>query len=113
MDISSSSLLTLSQLIVLFFSLEMFYYFLMHACLLSRFSCVQLFVTLWTVAGQAPLSMGFSRQECWSGLPCPASGGLPYPGIQPTSLLSPPLVGRFFSPGAIWETQNSFLYACH
>ena len=40
---------------------------------LSRFSCVQLFVTLWTVACQAPLSMGFSRPEYWSGLPCPPS----------------------------------------
>ena len=43
----------------------------MHACVLSPFSCVQLFVTPWTVAHQAPLSMGFSRQEYWSGLPCP------------------------------------------
>ena len=42
-----------------------------HACMLSCFSCVQLFATLWTVARQAPQSMGFSRQECWSGLPCP------------------------------------------
>ena len=41
----------------------------------------------WTVAGQAPLSMGFSRHECWSGLPCPPPGDLPYPGIKLTSLL--------------------------
>ena len=47
------------------------------ACVLSRFSPVQLCVTLWTVAHQAPLSMGFSRQECWSGLPCPPPGDLP------------------------------------
>ena len=43
-------------------------------CVLSRFSCVQLFVTLWTTAWQVPLSMGFSRQENWSGLPCPPPG---------------------------------------
>ena len=48
---------------------------------------VQLFVTPWTVAHQAPLSMGFSRQEYWSGLPFFSSGDLPYPGIKLTSLL--------------------------
>ena len=53
-----------------------------HACMLSCFSCVQLFATLWTVARQVPQSMGFSRQECWSGLPCPPPGDLPDPGIE-------------------------------
>jgi len=48
-------------------------------------SCVWLFTTLWTVARQAPLSMGFSRQEYWSGLPCPPAGDLPNPGIEPGS----------------------------
>ena len=48
-------------------------------------SCVQLFATPWTVAYQAPLSMGFSRQECWSGLPFPSPGDLPDPGIEPGS----------------------------
>ena len=48
-------------------------------------SCVWLFATLWTVARQAPLSMGFSRQEYWSGLPCPPPGDLPNPGIEPGS----------------------------
>ena len=47
-------------------------------------SCPTL-VTLWTVAFQAPLSMGFSRQEYWSGLPCPSPGDLPNPGIKPRS----------------------------
>ena len=56
----------------------------MHACMLSSFSRVQLFVTPRTVAHQAPLSMGFSRQEYWSGLPY-SPGVLPYPGIKPTS----------------------------
>ena len=50
--------------------------------LLSHFSYVQLFGTLWTVAHQAPLAMEFSRQECWSRLPCPPPGNLPHPGIK-------------------------------
>ena len=64
---------------------------------LSCFSHVQLFATLWTVAHQAPLSMGFSKQEYWNGLPCPPPGDLSHPGIEPTSLLSPALAGRFFT----------------
>ena len=64
--------------------------------MLSRFSCVQLFATLWTVACQAPLPMGFSRQDYWSALPCPPPGQLPNPGIEPTSLRSPALVTGFF-----------------
>ena len=54
-------------------------------CALSHFSRVQLFVTPWTVACRAPLSMGFSGQENWSGLPCPPPGDLPDPGIKPMS----------------------------
>ena len=54
------------------------------ACMLSRFSRVQLFEAPWTVARQAPLSMEFSRQEYWSGLPCLPPGNLPNPGIKPT-----------------------------
>ena len=71
--------------------------------MLSRFSRAQLFVTLWTVAHQAPLSMGFSRQEYWSGLPCPPPGGLSDPGIEPVSLMSPALASGFFITGATWE----------
>ena len=67
---------------------------------LSRFSRVRLFATLWTAARQAPLSMGFSRQECWSGLPCPPPGDLPNPGIKPVSLSSPALAGGFFTTSA-------------
>ena len=52
---------------------------------MKSLSHVQLFVTLWTVAPQAPLSMGFSRQESWSGLPFPPPGDLPNPGIEPVS----------------------------
>ena len=51
-------------------------------------SYVQLFATPWTVTLQAPLSMGFSRQEYWSGLPCPPPGHLPDPGIKPASPVS-------------------------
>ena len=54
-------------------------------------------VTPWTVSHQAPLSMGFSRQEYWSGLPFPSPGDLPNPGIELASLVSPALAGRFFS----------------
>ena len=56
-------------------------------------------VTPWTVARQA-LSMECSRQEYWSGLPCPCLGALPDPGIEPGSLLSPALAGGFFTTGA-------------
>ena len=59
-------------------------------------SCLWLFATPWTIANQASLSMGFPRQESWTGLPCPPPGDLPDPGIKPTSLVSP-LVGRFFT----------------
>ena len=55
------------------------------------FSRVRLFVTLGTVARQAPLSMGFSRQEYWSGLPFPPPADLPDPGIKPASPVSPAL----------------------
>ena len=65
--------------------------------MLSRFSRVQLLGTLWTVAHQAPLSMGFSRQEYWSGLPCPPPGDLPDPGLKLESLTSPALAGGFFT----------------
>ena len=71
--------------------------------MLSHSSCVQLFVTLWTVAHQAPLPIGFSREACWSGLPGPPPGDLPNPGIQPASLPSPALAGGFFTSSTIWE----------
>ena len=54
-----------------------------------------IFVTLWTVAQQAPLSMGFSRQEHWSGSSFPSPGGLPKPGTELTSFMSPALAGSF------------------
>ena len=66
----------------------------MCVCVLSH---VQLFATPWTVAHQAPLSIEFSRQEYWSRLPFSPQGDLTNPGIQPVSLASPALAGRFFT----------------
>ena len=66
----------------------------MDFVVVSLLSHVQLFSTSWTVARQAPLSMEFSRQEYWSGLPFPSPGNLPNPEIEPTS---PALAGRFFT----------------
>ena len=63
-------------------------------------------MTLCTVARQAPLAMGVSRQEYWSGLPCPLPGDLPNPGIKPTSLTSSALTGRFFTTSATWEAPD-------
>ena len=68
----------------------------MCMCMQSHFSHVQLFATLWTVARQAPLSVGSSRQENWSELPCPPPGDIPDPGIEPASLKPPALAGGFF-----------------
>ena len=73
-----------------------------HLFLLSRFSCVWL-SDPWTLACQAPPSMGFSRQEYWSGLPFPPPGDLPDPEIEPGSLVSPELACRLFTTSATWE----------
>ena len=62
-------------------------------------------MTLWTVAHQAPLSIGFSRQEYWSGLPCPPPDDRPDPGIKLTSLMSPALAGGLFNMSATREAQ--------
>ena len=75
----------------------------MCVCVLGHFSHARLFVTPWPVARQAPLPMGFSRQEYWSGVPCPPSGDLPDLRIEPMSLTSSALAGRFFTTGATWE----------
>ena len=79
-----------------------------YTCMLSLFSRVGLFATLWTVALQAPLSMGFSRQEYWSGLTCPPLGDISSPGIEPVSLTSPALVGGFFATSDTWKTQRKY-----
>ena len=71
-------------------------------CMLSHFSHIWFFVTLKNMAHQAPLSMGFSRQEYWSELPCSPPGHLPNPGIEPTSVISPALAGGFFTTSTTW-----------
>ena len=83
------------------------------ACLLSHFSCVWLFVTLWVIPHQAPLSMGSSSQEYCNpihGLTCPPPGDLPHSGSEPTFLMSPALVGGFFTSSATWEAVCTDLY---
>ena len=75
--------------------------------MLSCFCCVPLFAMPWIVACQAPLSVGFSRQEYWSGFPYPPPGDLPDPGIKPESLMSPALAGGFFTTNAIWKPQRA------
>ena len=72
--------------------------------MLSPFSHVQLFATLWTVTCQAPLSTGCSRQEYWSALPC--RGDVPNPGTEPTSPESPALAGGFFTTMATWKAVH-------
>ena len=75
-------------------------------CVLSHFSRVQLFATLLTVARQAPLSMGFSRQEYWSGFWSPPPGDLPHPQIKPVSPMSPALADMFFTWEAHWTPSK-------
>ena len=75
-------------------SISISIYIFVHDQLWSH---VCLFATPRTVAHQAPLSMKFSREEYWSGLSFPTTGDLPYPGIKPTSLVSPALAGRSFT----------------
>ena len=79
--------------------------------MLGHFSRVLLFETLWTVSHQAPLSMGFSKQEYWSRLPFFPPGDLPEPGIKSVSLMSPDLSGSFFttaSPGKPFSARVLF-----
>ena len=76
-----------------------------HTCILSH---VRFFVTSWTIARQAPLSMGFSRQEYWIGLPFPTPGDLADPGIKPTSPVAPALQAYSF-PLSIREASCHIL----
>ena len=77
----------------------------MCACVLSHFSHVRLFVTLGTIACQAPLSMGFSRPSC------PPPGNLTDPGIKTMSLISPVLAGEFFTTSTTWKAHRLNKYA--
>ena len=80
-------------------------YFSKCVCVLSHFRHV--FENLWIVTCQVPQSMGFSRQEFGSGLPCPPPGDLPYPGIEPVSLMSLALAGGFFTTSTTQEAHLS------
>ena len=98
------------SLFIILWGLCAHFFFFMYACMLSHFSRVRLYATLWTVACQVPLSMGFSRQESWSGflwgfggLLCPPPGGPPNLGIEPESLMSPAVAGGFFTASTTWE----------
>ena len=75
-------------------------------CEILVIGCVLLFAAPWTVARQAPLSTESSRQEYWSGLPLPAPGELPDPGIEPAAPVSPAIVGGCFASCATWEAQS-------
>ena len=79
-------------------------------CVLSCFSHVQLYVAPRTAVHQAPLSMEFSRQESWSGLPCAPPGDLPDPGTKPESPISPALAGRFFTMSVTGEAQYTYTH---
>ena len=78
-----------------------------YACMCAKSlqSC-RLFVTLWTVAHQAPLSIGFSRQKYWSRLPCPPPGDIPNPGIKLIPFRPPALAGWFFTTSITWEAPK-------
>ena len=78
--------------------------------MLSCFSHVWLFVIIWAIACQAPLSLGFFRHEYWSGLPCPPLGNLPDPGTEPASLVFPALAGEFFTTSATREAHIYTVY---
>ena len=96
-----------------FYHIHLFFTFMIfHAFKFKKWqeaqslSYVQLLVTLWTVTRHAPLSMGLSGKEYWSGLPFPPPGDLPDLGIVPVSPVPPAFVGRFFTtepPGKLWE----------
>ena len=80
-----------------------------HVCA-QMLSHVRLFATPWNVAHQAPLSMEFSMQEYWNGLPFLTSGDFPSPGIKTASLASLALTIRFFSTSATWEVLCIYIY---
>ena len=82
-------------------------------CVLSYLICGRLFATLWTVADQASLSMRFSRQEYWSGWPCPPPGDLPDPGIEATSFMYSAPAGGFFTISTTWEAPDRWYMIIH
>ena len=83
---------------------------ILHACLLSHFSQVPFSVTLWTTACQAPLAIGFSRQEYWSGLSCPLPEDLPKTATEIQSFISSALVGGFFTTSIQGNALSRFYF---
>ena len=81
-------------------------FFTERACMLRCFSRVRLLATLWTIARRLLCPWEFSKQEYWSGLPCPPPGDLPDLGLEPVSLTSPALAGRLFTTSAQWEASS-------
>ena len=79
-------------------------------CVLGRFSHARLFATLRTVVHQAPLSMGFSRQDYMEWVAMPSSGGLLDPEIEPESVTTPALAGRFFTTSPTWKDSRSIIF---
>ena len=111
----SSSLPMFITLLSNFFYKLLYLYAFVHsyiyfytACVLSCFSHVRLLVNLWPVACHAVLSVGFSRQEYWSGFPCPSPGDLPNAGIKPTSLMSLALAGGSFTTSLIAKKSEEY-----
>ena len=88
------------------------YFSYLFLCAVCAFSVAQSCSTLcspWAIASQAPLSMAFSKQDFWNGVPFSPPGTLPNPGIKPASLASPALTGKFFTASTTWEA----LPLCH
>ena len=98
----------MSEAVLPMFSRSFVVWGLMRACTLSCFRRLQLFVTPWTIARQAPLFMGFSRQEHWARLPFPSPGRLPGPGMELASLTPPALAGGFFTTSTTWQALQVF-----
>ena len=98
--------MTIYSLDVLLFLLNLY-----SKCIAQLLSHVWLFATPWTVALQAPLPMGFSGQEYWSGMPLPSWGDLPNPRTEPASLMSPVLAGKFFTTRTTWEAPRCIQFS--
>ena len=96
--VTKSSLLSRTFLVVKEAKFELWF-------VVQLLSPIWLFSTPKAVTCQAPLSMGFPRQEYWSGLPFPPPGDLPNPGIEPTSLTSPAMIGRFITTSTTQEAS--------
>ena len=90
---------------------EVFQLYIIHVCILSRFSSVQLFATPWTIVCQASLSMELFRQEYWSGLPCLPPGDLPDSGMEPMPLVCSALAGGFFTSSSTWEAHTLYMHS--